>query len=106
MSAAEAMTLIPADLWWETLAAVVRLFPCMGPDSECKDFGDAHPGRIHEVFDHAIAEFNHLVLRSRSLIVIDWKLNREIHSLIRVYLNGLPGSASAAQGDDGAPMST
>jgi hypothetical protein len=106
MSPAEAFALIPSDLWWETLAAVVRLFPGMGPDSECKDFGDANPGRIHEVFDPAITEFNHLVLRSRSLIVMDWKLNREIHSLIRGYLNGLPGSVPAAQGAGGASMST
>src|SRR5205823_6479862 len=36
-----AARIVPADLWWETIGVIVRLFPGIGPDSFCRDFGDA-----------------------------------------------------------------
>ena len=57
----------------------------MGPDSVCRDYGDALPGGLHKVFDRAIADLNDLVLRSRSLIVADWQFNLEINSIITEY---------------------
>ncbi|NQT86353.1 hypothetical protein HQ560_06280, partial [bacterium] len=41
VEARDAFDVVPADLWWDTLAAIVRMFPAMGPDSACRDYGDA-----------------------------------------------------------------
>ena len=87
----EALDLIPAELWFDTLALIVRLFPGVGPDSLAKDFGDAPAGGIHKVFARAIEIVDDLVLRSRSLVVIDWRFNREVHSVVRQHLVGLGG---------------
>lgn len=93
----EALDLIPQELWWETLAMIVRMFPGIGPDSTCADYGDARPEGLHVVFDRAAADLDRLLRRSRSLIVIDWKFNREIHSVVRKYLTGLDGAAKGAR---------
>jgi hypothetical protein len=85
----EAFDLIPAEVWFDTLAMIVRLLPGMGPDSLAKDFGDAPPGGIHKVFDAAIDDADDLLLRTRSLIVIDWRFNREVHAVVRRHLMGL-----------------
>jgi len=88
----EAFDLVPPALWWDTLAAIVRMFPGMGPDSTCRDYGDASPGAIHRVFDGATRDLDALLLRTRSLIVIDWRFNREIHAMLRKHLTGLAGA--------------
>jgi hypothetical protein len=95
---AEALDLIPGKLWWETLAAIVRMFPGIGPDSECTDLGDARPGGVHLVLDRAVADFDRLLRKSRSLIVIDWSYNREIHAVIRQYQTGVAGTAGSGGG--------
>jgi len=92
VSAEDAFDLVPAELWWDTLAMVVRMFPSMGPDSACRDYGDANPGAIHTVFDRGVSDLDALLLRTRSLIVIDWRFNREIHAVIRRHLVGLPAA--------------
>src|SRR4029079_3463764 len=38
---AAAFELLPQEMWYHTLATMIRLFPGVGPDSYCKDFGDA-----------------------------------------------------------------
>ncbi|HUT32679.1 MAG TPA: hypothetical protein VNE39_04290 [Planctomycetota bacterium] len=84
----DAFDLVPADLWWDTLAVIVRMFPGIGPDSACRDFGDAPVGGLHKIFDRALADLEALLLRTRSLIVIDWRFNREIHAVLRAHLGG------------------
>lgn len=74
--------LMPLELWWDLLAEIVRLFPGLGPESYCRDLGDAPSLALESVFDQALANFEKLLVRTRSLIVIDWKWNREIHSAI------------------------
>ena len=39
-------------------------------------------------------DLNRLLLRTRSLIVIDWRFNREIHAVIRRYRVGMPGHSA------------
>ena len=78
-----AYELLPPEMWYRTLAAIVRLFPGLGPDSHCKDYGDAPALALESAFTKAIEEFENLLVRSRSLIVIDWNANREVHSAIR-----------------------
>jgi hypothetical protein len=83
---AAAAQLLPANLWHDTLGAILRFFPGMGPDSICKDFGDAPSLALETVFNQALEELEKLLVRSRSLIVIDWNANREIHGAIKGFL--------------------
>jgi hypothetical protein len=82
----EALNLVTPQLWWQTLAVILRMFPGLGNDSECIDYGDARPGGLHKVFERTIADLDNLILKTRSLIVADWKSNREICDLIQNYL--------------------
>ncbi len=86
LTSAEAFGLIPSELWWATLAIILRMFPGLGPDTNCKDYGDAQQGGLHKVFERTIADLDNLILRTRSLIVSDWKSNQEISSVIQRYL--------------------
>jgi hypothetical protein len=80
-----AAQLLPAPLWMDTLAAIVRLFPGLGPDSWCRDMGDAPALALETIFTAPLAAWQNLLLRSRSLIVIDWACNREIHAAIATF---------------------
>jgi hypothetical protein len=82
----EVYKIIPAELWHSLLAAIVRMFPGLGPDSVAKDFGDAPALALESVFDAPLADLEQLLLRSRSLIVIDWTYNREVSSAIEEFL--------------------
>jgi hypothetical protein len=77
-----AARIIPADLWWEAIGVILRLFPGTGPDSFCKDLGDAPSSALDQIFDEVISQINLLLLRSRSLVVADWNQNLEIHDAI------------------------
>lgn len=79
---AQAATLLPAELWFDTLGAILRLFPGAGQDSICRDFGDAPSLALETVLNHAVEDLEKLIVRSRSLLVIDWQQNREIQSVI------------------------
>ena len=82
-----AFELLPPELWYYTLAAIVRMFPGIGPDSHCKDYGDAPSLALEVVFNKPLEELEQLLIRSRSLVVIDWKSNREVHSAIHDVLD-------------------
>jgi hypothetical protein len=77
-----ALELVTPSLWWDVLAMMVRMFPGMGPDSTCRDFGHAPPGGLHRVFDQALTDLDNLLVRTRSLIVTDSRFNREVRSVI------------------------
>jgi hypothetical protein len=91
-------------VWWDTLAFLVRMFPGVGPDSRCKNFGDAPPEAPQVVFERALEDIDMLLLRTRSLIVIDWRYNREIHSVIRRSLTGMGGAAPGGLASSGKGM--
>jgi hypothetical protein len=86
IDAPEAFQWIPPELWYDALGAVIRLFPGIGPDSMCRDFGDVPALALETVFNLPLETFEKLLLRSRSLILIDWNLNREVHTAIKSYL--------------------
>ena len=86
ITADEAFSLIPAELWRRTLGMILRMFPGPGPHRQCKDYGDAVQGGLHKVFDRATEELDDLILRTRSLIVTDWKSSREIAAVIQSFL--------------------
>jgi hypothetical protein len=81
----EAFDLVPANLWFDTLALLVRMLPGIGPDSYCRDFGDAPRGGLHKIYEAAQNQLDMLLVRTRSLIVIDWRFNREIHAVLRRF---------------------
>jgi len=101
ISAEEAYGLVPEPLWSDVLATVVSMLPGIGPDSTCKDFGDAPYGGIHKVFDESIRSLDDLVLRTRSLVVVDWQFSREISSVISNYMADLPDYGGAQGGKSG-----
>jgi hypothetical protein len=86
----EALQLIPAELWYDLLGVIIRLFAGMGPDSLCKAFGDVPALALETVFDQPVEELDKLCLRSRSLLFVDWKYNREIGQAIGECLKRIP----------------
>ncbi len=91
IAADEITRLFPADLWWKTIALIVRFFPGVGPDSLCRDLGDAPALALENIFDEPLGELESLILRSRSLLVLDWSANREVGSVIRQFLSRYGG---------------
>lgn len=94
----QAFEQVPADVWCEVLGFIVRMFPGVGPDSYAKDLGDAPPEGLHAVFVRPLEDLNALLLRTRSLIVIDWKYNREVHVAIRNSLLKFAPELAGARG--------
>lgn len=87
IDAAVAFQRLPAELWWDTLAMIISQFPETGPDSVCRDFGDVTPAAMELVFDKTIAALDKLLVQTRSLLFLDWNLNREIHAVIQSQLD-------------------
>jgi len=85
----QALASVPPDLWYRALAILVRCFPGVGPDSLCRDWGDAPAGALHRVFDEGLESLGRLVAASRSLIVVDWTFHREVRAVIRRFLDDL-----------------
>lgn len=77
-----AFGMLPAELWWDLLAIIIRMSPENGADAYCPHYGAARPGGLHRVFDGPIADLESLLIRSRSLLFIDWNTNREIQMVI------------------------
>lgn len=86
--------LVPRELWWQTLALLLRMFPAGCHESTCRDYSDAQPGLLHKVFEPTLFSLRQLIIQSRGLIVIDWHYNREVHELIRAIRSGDTGGGS------------
>jgi hypothetical protein len=82
----EAMSFIPSELWWMTLAIILRMFPGTESHTVCKDYGDAPLGGLHKIFETTIVDLDNLIIKTRSFIVTNWKSNQEISSVIQKYL--------------------
>jgi len=87
LSPEEGFRLLPPELWYDTLGVVVQLFPGAGPDSICRDFGDVPPLALETVFSRPLEELEKLLVRSRSLILIDWNFNLEVAEAIQHCLS-------------------
>ena len=83
---AVAAAMIPAALWHEVLAVVLRMFPAAGWFSRSKDFGDAPAGAPHRVYDGILDSLHTLLTKTRSLIVADQGLSREVHQVVKELL--------------------
>ena len=89
----------PEELWWDAIALISRLFPGVVLDSLCRDFGDAPPLALENVFSKPLAALEKLLVRSRSLLLVDWNYNREIRSVIGKFMDKAgKGSALASRG--------
>ena len=88
----DALAAIPRELWFEVLALLVRMVPGRGPDSMCRDLGDARPLALETIYGPALEELDRLLARSRSLIVVDWSANREVSAVLRRFTVGLGAS--------------
>ena len=82
LSAEDALSGIPLELWCSTLAMLIRMVPGAGPHSTCKHLNDARTGQYHEVFARAVADVVDLVRGTRGLVVSDWGMNQEVVHLI------------------------
>jgi hypothetical protein len=82
----EGFEVVPIELWAKVLAMLVRMFPGMGPESRCRDFGDAPVGGLHKVFDRVSADLGELLTLSRGIILGHQKANRELSELVRMAM--------------------
>lgn len=85
----QAFAFLPEELWCETLAVLLRLFPGLVQESICKDYGDVPSLALDGIYKLPLAELEKILIRSRSLIVIDWNSNREIQDVLSACLKGL-----------------
>lgn len=85
----EAFGLVPSGVWFGVLGTLVRMLPGAGPDSIARDPGDARPGGLHLIYEPIVERLGLLLVRTRSLIVIDWNYNREINGVLRRFMSGL-----------------
>lgn len=92
---------VPLDLWCGVLSVLARMFAGL-PGAYCRDLGDAPGAGLHSVFDAPARDLAALVRRARSLVVVDWGANREIHAVVRARRTGMTGSAGGAGGAGGA----
>ncbi len=83
----EIFRIIPPEIWWAILIIIMKMLPGLGPDSECRDYGDAQPGGLHKVFERTMGDIDNLILKTRSLIVSDRQSNQEIAAVIQQYLS-------------------
>jgi hypothetical protein len=92
-SVEEALDAVPLDLWCDVLACIVRMFPGIGPGAWAKDLGDAPGAGVQAVFAEPLAALRELVRRTRSLVVVDWSANREVHAVVRARRSGMAGAS-------------
>jgi hypothetical protein len=81
---AQALRAVTPELWWATVAVLLRMLPGHGPDSLLADFGDTVPSpgqktpALGGVYDVLLPELRQLAARARSLLLGEWGGNRQI----------------------------
>ena len=91
----KALGLVPDEVWWSTLATLVRMFPGLGPASLCRDYGDARPGGLHLAFERVLTDLDTLILKTRHLVAPDMRSDRQIATVIHRYLDRLSGQSNS-----------
>ncbi len=82
----DSLAYLPAELWWDSIAWLIRCFPGAIPGAFCAGLGDAQPLALHSVFEPAIEALEKLCLRTRSILFLDWTDNTEIRSVIEAAM--------------------
>jgi hypothetical protein len=83
---AQARSCIILELWLETVALLLRLFPGAGSHSFCKGFGDVPPLALEMVFNQPIQQLESIALRLRSTLVPTLSANEEIAAAVAEQL--------------------
>jgi hypothetical protein len=83
MSPESATELVPVQLWWDTLAFLIKLFPGKTSESFCRDFEDADDAALDLVYHAPMQELDELIERSRAALLCDWAPNMEIARLLQ-----------------------
>jgi len=65
----QALQTVTSQQWFELLSVIVSLFPGMGPDSVCPDYGLAQHGALETVFDEPLARMERLQVAARNLVI-------------------------------------
>ncbi len=78
VSCATAREFITDELWFDTLAMLVKMFAGKCKDALCEDYGDAPLNGLHLIYDPIVADLDRLLVRARSLMLIDWNFNRDV----------------------------
>jgi hypothetical protein len=86
MISSDSANRIPAALWYELLATLIQMIPGAVQDSICKDYGDTPLAGLHVIFEKPLEQLESLMIRSRSLIVNDWNVNRQISAIIDEFI--------------------
>ena len=87
LSPEDAQAKIHADIWLETMALLLRLFPGAGTHSFCKNFGDVSPLALETVLDRPLQELETIILRLRSSLTPSLAMNEEIARVIVEEIN-------------------
>lgn len=86
VEAGAAAAMVPAKLWHEVLGLIVRMFPGPAWFARCKHFGDAPAGAPQRVYDGTLDGLHGLMNKTRSLIVPDQAMAREVHQVLKELL--------------------
>jgi hypothetical protein len=78
----QAREMVSADLWWQVVCLVLRLFPGMGPHSYCQGLGDVAPLALETAFDGPLQDLEALVLRQRSVVLPSQMADAEIAAVL------------------------
>jgi hypothetical protein len=90
---AQAVDMVPPEVWTRVLATLSRMLLGVSDACVCRDAGDTGGLAPHVVFDEPAGELAGLMVRTRSLIVVDWRHNREVHAVLRGFREGMAGHA-------------
>ena len=94
---AVALRAVTPELWWSTVALLLRMLPGLGPDSLLADFGDtvAPPGQatatLTGVYDVLLPDLRRLAARARSLLFGEWSGNRQVGAILDGLRRGRVG---------------
>jgi hypothetical protein len=83
-----ALRALTPELWWATVALLLRMLPGHGPDSLLADFGDTVPPpgaaapTLAGIYDGLLPEMRRLADRARALLFGEWGGNRLIGGIL------------------------
>ena len=78
----QAWRMVPEGLWCELLGLIARLLPGVMHDSFCRDYADAPPDAPHRIFEPVLDGLDHLLRRTRGLLIPDPSSHAEVQRVI------------------------
>lgn len=93
---------VPEEVWLRVLAVLARLMPDLDRESCASSGGLGGISASPAVFDAPVRDLAAVLGRLRSLLVIDWRENREVRSMLRDALVRRGVNASTSEDGEGA----